>query len=454
MKYPSVVRTLAVIFTLVSGSSLSSALPAGGAPSGPSAENPAAATGAPEQHPLPPTQSLFGSEFWYLSQKGKEQTFEGVLRRADQNHSIGFGRFNSFRLEMVARVREVYTGGKETLFEPYIGRQVRLAGKPVDMEVEGQQHHEIWPARIETLTESTAIRILARGEWPQPIEGPSTPQWDQHWVLRSEGELEQLSGPRGSLVVARSLKVQSIDFHSQMLIAVSGRMQPMVGVSGGGPPSALYRVVIRNVVHDDPTHSLIVLWQMLPREGAGLISNPIAIALVKRFEGPVGFKQLPVESSSYPGSPPAAPLNPAPTAMEDFQILGSALWPDGWKTANAPQTTVIRRYADLVDSRMMAPENVLERLRQERAQALAHALGVSAIDFDRQMVIAVSGGVQPTGGYRVEVTHIDLDETGGSATVHWQLRGPLVGGRFTRDLTHPGQILLINQFPGLIRFNP
>ena len=110
----------------------------------------AASTGpAPD---VPPTKELFAKEDWYKGQPGKEQAFEGVLLRARRG-GAGFGRFNPYRLQMKDGTREVYVGSQGQLLEPYVGKRVRLTGKAVDMEVEGREHREIWPARLEVVQE-------------------------------------------------------------------------------------------------------------------------------------------------------------------------------------------------------------------------------------------------------------------------------------------------------------
>jgi hypothetical protein len=123
----------------------------------------------------PAKKELFAKEEWYKGQRGKEQDFVGVLEKAAGGGGIGFGRFNPYRLVMTVtvpviveekidgkivrrtefktekRTREVYVGGKPDLLAPYVGKKVKLTGKAVDMEVEGKQHHEIWPARLEVV---------------------------------------------------------------------------------------------------------------------------------------------------------------------------------------------------------------------------------------------------------------------------------------------------------------
>jgi hypothetical protein len=105
----------------------------------------------------PPAKlELFATEDWYKSQKGKEADFVGVLMFKERPKDVvGFDRFNPYTLVMTdgtkTTVREVYVGGKPELLKPYIGKRVKLTGKAVDMEVEGKDHREIWPARLEVV---------------------------------------------------------------------------------------------------------------------------------------------------------------------------------------------------------------------------------------------------------------------------------------------------------------
>ena len=105
----------------------------------------------------PPAKlELFAREDWYTGQKGKEEEFVGVLMFKDRGKGVvGFGRFNPYTLVMAdgakTTEREVYVGGKPDLLKPYVGKKLKLTGKAVDMEVEGRDHHEIWPARLEVV---------------------------------------------------------------------------------------------------------------------------------------------------------------------------------------------------------------------------------------------------------------------------------------------------------------
>lgn len=101
----------------------------------------------------PASKELFAKEAWYKDQKGKEQTFIGVLQYTPRpKDAVGFGRYNAYRLEMGdKKYREVYVGANEAILKPYVGYQVKFTGKAVDMEVEGKTHAEIWPGFIEVV---------------------------------------------------------------------------------------------------------------------------------------------------------------------------------------------------------------------------------------------------------------------------------------------------------------
>src|SRR5262245_27066055 len=115
----------------------------------------------------PAKLELFANEQFYKSQKGEEQTFTGTLMRVEKKGGgIGIGRFNPYYLVMETggkkTTREVYGGGKPDVLAPYVGKQVKITGKAVDMEVIGKIHNEIWPARLEV--------ILAEKKNPAPAE--------------------------------------------------------------------------------------------------------------------------------------------------------------------------------------------------------------------------------------------------------------------------------------------
>src|SRR3954471_14489089 len=99
----------------------------------------------------PASKELFAKEAWYKDQKGKEETFTGVLQLTPRaKDPAGTGRANTYRLEMGdKKYRELYTGGNDAALKPYVGYTVKFTGKAVDTEVEGTKHAEIWPSSVE-----------------------------------------------------------------------------------------------------------------------------------------------------------------------------------------------------------------------------------------------------------------------------------------------------------------
>jgi hypothetical protein len=296
-------------------------------------------------------------------------------------------------------------------------------------------------------------KILARGVWlhlPVFAAAPA-PRGKHHWVIRSEKDLARAAGAHALPAVLRSLKVKAIDFERQMLVAVGDGDQPMVGVSGGAAPSAPCRVDIPHVQVESGGKVLTVHWRRVPRDpAAGVITYPLAAVLVERFEGEVKFDQLPTKGSGGAGSEPREAETGTGRAVK---IEAQASWPDGWKEESPAQQWVVRGEDDLVDPRIEAPSDVIERLRREKVERYARALGVPAIDFQKQMIVGVSAGVQPTGGYRVEVTRVEEDRDGKGATiVLWRLRTPPPDQLAAQELTHPAEVVLIERREGLVQF--
>jgi hypothetical protein len=83
---------------------------------------------------------------------------------------------------------------------------------------------------------------------------------------------------------------------------------------------------------------------------------------------------------------------------------------------------------------------------------IAKMLKVDKIDWDKQMVVLVSGGVQRTGGFSVKVEKLTIADK--TLTVHWKLNAPKPGSIVTQALTHPGAIALVDRFEGEVRFDP
>ncbi len=299
------------------------------------------------------------------------------------------------------------------------------------------------PAGPRAREEGKEVKVLARGPWPHvPVyQQTALPRKQQQWALRSAEELIALAGPHAAEVVARALKVERVDFKKQMLLVVADGTQPLVGFSGGGPPSAPNRVEIVRIEARDK--GLIVTWRRAPRAKEGpVLTHPLAVALVPRSKGEVRFEQAPARPEGG-GAPKGA-------GGKEVKALAGALFPDGWKAEVPPRQWVIRNYADLVDPRIKAPEEVIERMRKAQAERYARALKVPAIDFEAHMVLGVSGGAQKNDGYRVEVTRVVKADKG--MVVHWRLRAPPPASKARPVLTHPAEVVLVERFTGPVQF--
>ena len=95
----------------------------------------------------------------------------------------------------------------------------------------------------------------------------------------------------------------------------------------------------------------------------------------------------------------------------------------------------------------------LQKTEADKASAdLAKALKVESIDWKKQMVIVISGGQRPTGGYSVEVKSLEVKD--GKLIVNWKLNSPAPGSIVTQALTHPALTILVDRIDGDVVFEP
>ena len=96
---------------------------------------------------------------------------------------------------------------------------------------------------------------------------------------------------------------------------------------------------------------------------------------------------------------------------------------------------------------------VLRNVPADKASAdVAKMLKVDKIDWEKQMLIIISGGTQRTGGYSVEATSLEVKS--GNLIVHWKLNSPPPGSFVTQALTNPAQTILVERFAGEVSFDP
>ena len=97
---------------------------------------------------------LFADEGWYKQQAGEEQVFRGklvaILEPPQAKSTLM--RSSLYRLGE----RTIYTVARKVpALDALVGKDVEIRGKAVDMNLEGQNLKEIWPA---------AVRVASAGE--------------------------------------------------------------------------------------------------------------------------------------------------------------------------------------------------------------------------------------------------------------------------------------------------
>ncbi len=109
-------------------------------------------------------------------------------------------------------------------------------------------------------------------------------------------------------------------------------------------------------------------------------------------------------------------------------------------------SVVIKRAEDVT-------KTMLKKLDADKANAeLAKMLKVDSIDWKKQMVIVVSGGERPTGGFSVEVKSLEVKD--GKLIVHWKLNSPGADDIVAQVITYPAQLILVDRFEGKVEFDP
>ena len=151
-----------------------------------------------------------------------------------------------------------------------------------------------------------------------------------------------------------------------------------------------------------------------------------------------------------------AAIDPEPADANATKIVARSNWTHARADANAAGKDkvqlVLRSAAELVAAVPMyknsdAPPAAVEK---KATADLAKALKVEDIDWKKQMVVVVSGGSKSSGGHRVEVTGLEIEDK--TMTVKWKSHPPK--GFATRAFTHPGEAVLVPKFSGKVVFAP
>jgi len=109
-----------------------------------------------------------------------------------------------------------------------------------------------------------------------------------------------------------------------------------------------------------------------------------------------------------------------------------------------PGSTVIRDKHHLARLRGGDPDRI--------SVDVAKILKVDSIDWNKQMLIVISGGEQPRAGYRVERKKLDIHKY--KLTVHWALVEPSTPAKGKQVPTTPTWTILLERFDGDVVFDP
>jgi hypothetical protein len=137
------------------------------------------------------------------------------------------------------------------------------------------------------------------------------------------------------------------------------------------------------------------------------------------------------------------------TKERDLKIQGRGFWRASARPGSAAQQLVIRDAGEAAKASGLPADGK----GQELASAnLAKALKAEKIDWDKQMVVVVTGGAKPTGGFRVEILGLTLKDK--ELIVKWKLHSPKPGDFVTQAFTHPAEAVLVEKVDAKVVFDP
>jgi hypothetical protein len=139
----------------------------------------------------------------------------------------------------------------------------------------------------------------------------------------------------------------------------------------------------------------------------------------------------------------------------EVQILGQGEWPnappDTGPAGRAPRCQVIRSQQELYRA-LRLPGDGKTRMQMERF--FTKAFNTDSVDFETRMLLLVTGGAQPSRGFRVEVTRVERDGDAKTLRVYWKLHPPPPDQPVTQALTQPAALVLLKLFDGEVKLQP
>lgn len=135
---------------------------------------------------------------------------------------------------------------------------------------------------------------------------------------------------------------------------------------------------------------------------------------------------------------------------EDLKILAHNHW---LGQEEKPAGFVVRGAAELARALGVEAKDAKNKRFQNAAESdAAELLKVKHIDWSKQMLIVVAAGARRTGGYRVEISALRVQD--GTLTVTWRLHEPAPGATVSQAVSHPARMALVERFNGRVRFDP
>ena len=228
----------------------------------------------------------------YKTAKATEMIFEGVLERTPSKGTLGGPvRFNPYRLLARAGAgkpvaHELFVANKAPLLAVHVGRRVRIVGKLVEVATDGGRQLELWPARVEAITETLAEvpaddAVYARSNWQPETARKVGFRW---FVFRDGTQLARemkltgtTAGDTATSLLGRELRVPALDWGKHMIVTVSA------GLRGR---DAEKLTVTRVAVEDDK----MTVYYRLEAGGPGF-GYPAETVLVDRFAGTIRVEE-------------------------------------------------------------------------------------------------------------------------------------------------------------------
>jgi hypothetical protein len=139
-----------------------------------------------------------------------------------------------------------------------------------------------------------------------------------------------------------------------------------------------------------------------------------------------------------------------PAGGKQLKVISQGAWPYAKARPEEPrQELVIRSAAELVAKTPYAMLDIQQQAAEKMAtEAITKALKVDAIDWKTQMLVVVTAGARPTGGFKLDITSLTVNDK--TLTVQWLLTPPK--GIVTQAFTHPARVALVERFDGEVRF--